>query len=63
MKSKKFKIAALAVGVLILMLVSFAGGVAFGQDRLVEFATLGGDLFTELLERFRLRICRGSSML
>ena len=42
---------------------SFAGGVAFGQDRLVEFATLGGDIFTELLERFRLRICRGSSML
>ena len=39
------------------------GGVAFGQDRLVEFATLGGDIFTELLERFRLRICRGSSML
>jgi len=30
MKSKKFKIAALAVGVLILMLVSFAGGVAIG---------------------------------
>jgi hypothetical protein len=30
LKSKKFKIAALAVGVLILMLVSFAGGVATG---------------------------------
>ncbi|MCX6766772.1 MAG: hypothetical protein NT170_03275 [Candidatus Moranbacteria bacterium] len=29
-KSKKFKIAALAVGVVILMLVSFAGGVAVG---------------------------------
>lgn len=30
MKSKKFKIAALAVGVFMLMLVSFAGGVAVG---------------------------------
>jgi hypothetical protein len=30
LKSKKFKIAALAVGVLILMLVSFAGGLAIG---------------------------------
>ena len=39
---------------------SFGGGVAFGQDRLVEFATLGGDDFTALLQRFRLRICRGS---
>lgn len=33
LKSKKFKIAALAVGVFILMLVSFAGGVATGLHK------------------------------
>jgi hypothetical protein len=33
LKSKSFKIAALAVGVLILMLVSFAGGVATGLHK------------------------------
>jgi len=42
---------------------SFSGGVAFGHDRLVEFATLSGDAFTELLQRFRLRIGRGSLIL
>lgn len=41
---------------------SFAAGVAFGQDRLVEFSTLGTDVFAELLARYRLRICRGSAI-
>ena len=42
---------------------SFAAGVAFGHDRLVEFETLGSDVFIELLERYRLQICRGSAIL
>ena len=42
---------------------SFAAGVAFGRDRLEEFATLGSDIFTEFLQRYRLRICRGSEIL
>lgn len=40
-----------------------AAGLAFGQDRRVEYETLGGDVFPALLERFHLRICRGSAIL